>query len=158
MNALNDIPAHFLTVRYDGARYPGAVGTVGVADGANCQQFAYELLRHFGFVVPDLRSSELWADTEHTVRVESLAPFDLLLFSPAGSAWGAHVGVYLGDEQVIHLAKEAGLPEVRPLAWFCEVPRYRVLLGGKRCLRRTDRRSVGLRDGPAVRPTEESTA
>lgn len=128
-----DIPAQFLSVRYDGSRFPGAPGVSGVAGGANCQQFAYELLRHFGFVVPDLRSSDLWDDTEHTTRVERLEPFDLLLFSPDGRAFGAHVGVYLGDGQVIHLSKEAGVPEVRDLTWFENTPRYRVLLGGKRC-------------------------
>lgn len=130
-----EIPTRFLTVRYDGSRYPGAPGVSGVADGANCQQFAYELLRHFGFGVPDVRSSELWADTEQTSPVEALEPFDLLLFSPDGRAWGAHVGVYLGEDRVVHLSKEAGLPEVRDLAWFRATPRYRVLLGAKRCRR-----------------------
>ena len=127
------IPEHFLAVRYDRSRYPGAPGVSGVADGANCQQLAYELLRHFGFTVPDLRSSELWDDTEHTTRAETLEPFDLLLFSPDDSAFGAHVGVYLGDGKVIHLSKEAGVPEVRELAWFRDAPHYRTLLGGKRC-------------------------
>src|SRR5688572_13661830 len=71
------VPQHFLTVRYDGARFPGTPGVAGIAQGANCQQFAYELLRHFGYAVPDLRSSELWADTEHTSRADTLEPFDL---------------------------------------------------------------------------------
>ncbi len=127
------IPEHFLTVRYDGACFPGAPGVSGIAQGANCQQFAYEVLRHFGFSVPDLRSSELWEDTEHTSRAEILEPFDLLLFSPDGNPFGAHVGVYLGDEKVIHLSKEAGIPEIRELAWFRSIPRYCTLLGGKRC-------------------------
>jgi cell wall-associated NlpC family hydrolase len=127
------IPQLFLTVRYDGSRFPGAPGVGGVAQGANCQQFAYELLRHFGDSVPDLRSRELWEDAEHTSRVESLEPFDLLLFSADGNAFGAHVGVYLGDGKVIHLSKEAGVPEVRELAWFRNTPRYRTLLGAKRC-------------------------
>src|SRR6266545_5225071 len=39
------IPARFHHVRYDGARYPGAAGVVGLDGGANCQQFAYELIR-----------------------------------------------------------------------------------------------------------------
>lgn len=125
-----------MTVRYDGSRFPGAPEVNGIAQGANCQQFTYELLRHFGFSVPDLRSSDLWEDTEHTSRVESLEPFDLLLFSPDGNAFGAHVGVYLGDEKVIHLSKEAGIPEIRELAWFRNTPRYCTLLGGKRCRRK----------------------
>lgn len=135
------LPEHFLTVRYDAARFPGAPGN-RAAEGANCQQFAYELLRHFGFAVPDLRSSDLWDDTEHTTRADNLEPFDLLLFSPDGNAFGAHVGMYLGDGNVIHLSKEAGRPEVRDLTWFQNTPRYRVLLGAKRCVvREADRNS-----------------
>ncbi len=48
------IPREFMSVRYVGKCYPGATGVVGIKDGANCQQFAYELLRHFGRRVPDL--------------------------------------------------------------------------------------------------------
>ncbi|HMB29599.1 MAG TPA: NlpC/P60 family protein [Blastocatellia bacterium] len=127
------IPQQFMNVRYDGSRFPGAPGVSGVAEGANCQQFAYELLRHFGYSVPDLRSSELWEDTDYTYRAGSLEPFDLLLFSADGKAFGAHVGVYLGEEKVIHLSKEAGFPEIRELAWFQNTPRYCTLLGAKRC-------------------------
>ena len=64
-----EIPKKFMEVRYAGERYPGAIGVAGVEEGANCQQFAYELVRYFGIQVPDLRSSDLWADEVYTEKV-----------------------------------------------------------------------------------------
>src|SRR5687767_7490333 len=98
-----DIPDSFWSVRYNGACYPGAAS--GLAQGANCQLFAYELLRHHGLLLPAFRSSDLWADTEFTEAVSVPEPLDLLLFNKAAEAWGAHVAVYLGDGKAIHLAK-----------------------------------------------------
>lgn len=49
----------------------------GLNGGANCQLFAYEFLRGHGFVIPALRSSDLWKDTEHTFAVAFPEPFDL---------------------------------------------------------------------------------
>src|SRR5262249_7240789 len=105
------IPARFHHVRYNAARYPGAEGVVGLDGGANCQQFAYELIRHFGFAPPAHRSSELWEDETHTqaVVVGELAPCDLLLFNRMPAAWGAHVAVYLGGNLAIHLSQRVGV-------------------------------------------------
>lgn len=86
------IPAEFRDVRYDGSRFPGAPGVVGVAGGANCQHYAYALLRHHGFDLPDFRSSELWADRQHTAIVDRMAAFDLVLLHDVADSWGAHVG------------------------------------------------------------------
>jgi cell wall-associated NlpC family hydrolase len=109
----------------------------GVAGGANCQQFAYELLRHNGFEIGALRSSELWADTRDTSPVVGpLRPGDLLLFNHVRDAWGAHVALYLGDDRAIHLAKHVGRPAVWGLATFAADPRYACFLGAKRPVRR----------------------
>ncbi|HUA32753.1 MAG TPA: NlpC/P60 family protein [Candidatus Binataceae bacterium] len=126
------IPARFLSVPYDGSRYPGAIKASDLRDGANCQRFAFELLRHFGRTVPNFRSSELWDDAEQTTIAKRLRPLDLLLFSRDGRAWGAHVGVYLGEGQVIHLAKKVGRPEIWTMADFAADPSYRVFIGAKR--------------------------
>lgn len=82
-----------MTVRYDGARYPGAASGANfdLAAGANCQLFAYALLRHFDREVPPLRSSELWADTHHTERVRDLEPVDLPFWNKTCEPWGAHI-------------------------------------------------------------------
>ena len=81
-----------------------------IAAGANCQAFAYALLRHFGGAISDFRSSDLWDDVRETERVRDLEPLDLLLFNRTADPYGAHVGVWLGEGRVIHLAKRVGLP------------------------------------------------
>src|SRR3954471_9655422 len=137
------IPARFHHVRYDGARYPGAEGVVGLDGGANCQQFAYELIRHFGFAPPDYRSSELWEDTTHTQAVVGeLAPCDLLLFNRTPAAWGAHVAVYLGGQLAIHLSQRAGVPAIWKIADFRLRPEYACFLGARR-VRRAEEKADG---------------
>ena len=123
-----DIPSAFWTVPYDGARFPAT----DIAAGANCQAFAYALLRHFGRSISDFRSSELWDDASETERVADLAPLDLLLFNRTADAYGAHVGVYLGEGRVIHLSQRVGRPAIWPLERFAREPGYEVLVGAKR--------------------------
>jgi cell wall-associated NlpC family hydrolase len=131
------LPERFQTVRYVYDRYPGVPGLRGVEDGANCQVFAYEVLRHFGYEVPDVRSSELWEDTSTTVPVEVIEPLDLLLFNSTEESFGAHVGVYLGSGKILHLCKELGHPAVWAWEDFASRPHYQVLVGAKRCVART---------------------
>ncbi|MFC7303703.1 hydrolase [Streptomyces monticola] len=129
------LPAAFWTVPYDGSRHPGSAATrarPGLAAGANCQLFAYEVLRQFGLTVPPLRSSDLWADTAATSRVPVPRPLDLLLFNRTDDPYGAHVGVWAGDDAILHLCAEAGRPAVWHPADFGARERYGVLLGIKR--------------------------
>ena len=126
------IPARFRVVRYNGSCYPGSPGLRGLRRGANCQHFAYELLRHFGFDVPNLRSRELWADRKFSSRVHRLRRLDLVLFNRKRASWGAHVGVYIGGGKVLHLCKSAGRPQVWTLDEFAARSEYRTLLGAKR--------------------------
>ena len=129
-----DIPDRFWKIPYDTTHDPDSATLGGIETGANCQNFAYELLRHFGRQVPYLRSSNLWDDTEHTIFVDEYQPLDLLLFNPTDNAWGAHVAVYVGNDRAIHLSRRIGLAAVWPLAQFATHPEYRILLGGKRAL------------------------
>jgi hypothetical protein len=120
-----------------GARFPGSAAVLarpGLAQGANCQLFAYEVLRHFGLAAPALRSGELWADTRDTVRVPAPRPLDLVLFNrPGADAYGAHVGVWADDDgRVLHLCAREGRPAVWTLADFAARERYRLLVGVKR--------------------------
>ncbi|MFF5917878.1 hydrolase [Streptomyces flavochromogenes] len=133
------LPAEFWTVRYDGSRFPGAAAVTarpGLAAGANCQLFAYEVLRHCGLTPPELRSSELWSDTEATVRVPVAQALDLVLFNSTAGAYGAHVGVHVGDDAILHLCAEVGRPAVWAAADFAARERYAVRLGAKRVLPR----------------------
>jgi len=102
------IPKSFLSVSYNGAHYPGSPNTKGLEGGANCQQFAYGLLRHFGLSIPDFRSRELWQDTTHTQKT--------------------------GNGQAVHLSKDNGYPVIEPLAGFQDNPAYRVFIGAKHSL------------------------
>ncbi|MFE5795969.1 hydrolase [Streptomyces sp. NPDC056503] len=131
------LPADFWAVRYDGSRFPGAAAVAarpGLAEGANCQLFGYEVLRYFGLNPPELRSSELWDDTGSTVRVAVARPLDLLLFNSTDRAYGAHVAVCAGDDEILHLCAEVGRPAVWRSADFAARERYRVGLGAKRVL------------------------
>ncbi|MET7680552.1 hydrolase [Streptomyces sp. NPDC005423] len=132
---LDRLPAPFWRVPYVGSRFPGSRAVAerpGLAAGANCQLFAYEVLRHFGLAPPPLRSRELWADTSATVRVSVADPLDLLLFNATDDAYGAHVGVAVSGDRVLHLCAEAGRPAVWEVTRFAARERYRVLVGVKR--------------------------
>ncbi|WP_329549552.1 hydrolase [Streptomyces sp. NBC_01356] len=124
---------------YVGRRFPGSRAVAekpDLAEGANCQLFAYEVLRHWAIDVPAWRSSDLWDDTELTERVAHARPLDLVLFNATDDAWGAHVGVVVGEGRVLHLSAEAGRPVVWGMADFATRDRYRTLIGFKRVLRR----------------------
>ncbi|WP_260634910.1 cell wall hydrolase [Streptomyces angustmyceticus] len=161
--ALRSLPEALRKVTYSGARHPGAPtpecpsyvpggvdGASGaapgpfadLAGGANCQRYAYAVLRHFGLLIPPLRSAELWADDRATRRAARPQELDLVLFD-AGPAegrppgYGAHVGVHLGPDQVLHLCREIGRPAVWRYADFAARPRYRRFLGAKRAVAET---------------------
>ena len=127
---LDQIPPHFLEVRYNSDRPP--LAGAGFANGANCQHFAYELLRHFGRTVPDLWSSDLW-DSPESIRVTApFEPLDLLLFNRTSEPYGAHLAVCVGDGQALHLSRKVGHPVVWEIEAFLALPEYAVLIGGKR--------------------------
>jgi hypothetical protein len=126
------IPERFHAVRYNGARYPGTGG--GLELGANCQKFAYEFIRHFGYEIADFRSSGLWEDTAYTRALgdsEELKALDLVLFNRNREAWGAHVGVSLGGGLVLHLSKGVGGPAIWHLDRFAGCLEYACLIGAK---------------------------
>ncbi|GAA2813757.1 hypothetical protein [Kribbella solani] len=133
----DQLPAAFWGVRYVGARFPGSSAVrdrPGLALGANCQLFAYEVLRHFGLAIPALRSSELWSDTQATIRVRVARPLDLLLFNATNDAYGAHVGIWAEEGRVLHLCAEAGRPAVWEMPEFAKRERYQSLIGIKRVI------------------------
>ncbi|MEY9850065.1 cell wall-associated NlpC family hydrolase [Streptacidiphilus sp. BW17] len=120
---------------YLAARYPGSPAVAarpGLADGANCQLYAYAVLAHFGLRVPPLRSRDLWSDRAATRVVPTARPLDLLLFGPTAAPYGAHVGVCLAPDRILHLSREVGRPAVWSLADFGARQRHRVLIGVKR--------------------------
>ncbi|OAM77780.1 hypothetical protein [Devosia elaeis] len=128
---LRQLPLRFFEVPYEGSQIPA--GDYGLGRGANCQRYAYAVLAYFGVVLPPFRSSDLWSDRVHTKKVEGgFEPLDLMLFGPNDSAYGAHVGLWTGQDGVLHLAKSVGVPAIWSLEQFAERPEYRRLIGAKR--------------------------
>jgi len=150
VDVLGELPPSFFDVTYEGSMIPGRQPQLGLTGGANCQRFAYEVLRHFGRRVPDLRSSDLWADVDATVIPDEPGPLDLVLFGVGDDAWGAHVGVYLGGEEVLHLCKEVGVPAVWDFAQFARQDRYRPRVGFKRVRPEVRFRSLQRSDFPML--------
>jgi hypothetical protein len=142
-----EVPPEFRCIPYDHDRHPRSAA-FDFSEGANCQLWAYALLRHFGIEAPPFRSSELWEDQEFSDAVQGLEPLDLLLFNATESAWGAHVAVYLGDGVVAHLSRNVGLPEVCAVEQMLRTPHYRVLVGAKR-MKATNR---SIHSAPACGP------
>ena len=126
------LPPEFLQVSFSERMIPGRQPELGLTAGSNCQRYAYAVLRQFGLSVPDLRSSDLWADEELLTTVSEPESLDLVLFATSPDPWGAHVGVYLGAAAVLHLCKEIGVPVVWDFKDFAERERYASLIGFKR--------------------------
>ena len=133
---LEALPSWVWQVPYDGSRVPGAAARDSWRDGANCQLFAYGVLALHGFQVADLRSDELWADSASTELVGTPRPLDLVLFGPDEQPYGAHVGLVVGDDAVLHLCKEVGRPVVWSWGEFAQRLAYRVVIGFKRPVHR----------------------
>jgi hypothetical protein len=121
-----------MRVRYDGVRHPLAGPGSIFREGANCQRFVFELLRHFGYEVGPMRSSELYADRRFTRSVRRMRALGLLMFNRNAISWGAHLALYIGDGRAIHLSKEVGKPVIWEVAEFSKHERYRTLVGVKR--------------------------
>ena len=127
------IPEHFWRIRYDQNHDPNTPTLPSISESPNCQNFAYALLKHFGFEIFPFRSSNLWEDNNKTCVVsDELKPFDLLLFNRASNPWGAHVALHLGENHAIHLSKRQSEPVIWPLAQFLERAEYRIFIGAKR--------------------------
>ncbi|MCJ9694898.1 hypothetical protein MOV76_25205 [Rhizobium sp. PRIMUS64] len=135
-----EIPPQFWRVRYQGEHFPGARGVHGVEGGANCQQYAYSILRHFGFELPNFRSSDLWDDTAHTAVSKDPKPLDLVLVNDEPESFGAHVGLSLGQGLVLHLSKRIGFPAIETLEQMQNRDEYRFLIGFKTVLVRQEQR------------------
>jgi hypothetical protein len=121
-------------VPYVSSAVPGVRAPSSWLQGSNCQRFAYGFLAAFGVACPPLRSSELWSDREFTVEVDDPQPLDLVLFNRKNDPSGAHIGVWMAPDEVLHLSREVGVPAVWNLAEFAARPRYATRIGFKRGL------------------------
>lgn len=120
-----------MNIPYNAKNFPGSTYT-DLEKGANCQVFAYSILKYYGIHIPDFRSSELWEDRTFTKQVYEFQVLDLLLFHANLSAFGAHVTVYIGNNEVIHLAKHHGMPKIEHISALSKEKRYAYFIGAKR--------------------------
>lgn len=129
----NGWPTVLSQVSYTSSAIPGTnTPPSSWLEGSNCQSFAYGVLSLFGLTCPPLRSSELWNDIDVTAAAEDPRPLDLVLFNATDDPFGAHVGLWMAPDEILHLCGELGRPAVWPLAAFAARPRYATLIGFKR--------------------------
>jgi len=70
----------------------------------------------------------------HTARVTAAPePLDLVLFNDSSDAQGAHLGVWMSPDQILHLCPEVGVPAVWTPETFRAATRYSKVVGAKRC-------------------------
>jgi len=133
-----EIPEMFLNVPYNLLRNPSTTEPGEIQNGANCEYYVRELLREYGYAMPSrLRSSELWSDTDWTKQVapgHQLQVFDITFFNFTEDPYGAHQGLYIGEGNILHLARHIGYPAVWSLDDFGNHERYKVFIGAKRPL------------------------
>ena len=61
-------------------------------------------------------------------------PLDLIFYNYSWDCYGAHIGVLVGDDSVLHLCAEVGYPIVWSEAEFGTRERYQIRLGARRIL------------------------
>jgi hypothetical protein len=111
---------------------PNADSPSSWLEGSNCQRFAYGVLALFGLNCPPVRSSNLWQEDELTSVVSEPRFLDLVLFNSSGESYGAHIGVYMAPDEILHLSQEIGRPGVWSFEDFAVRPRYSTIVGIKR--------------------------
>ena len=135
MNNHIKIPKIFFEVQYNSSRIPNIKDQSDLTLGANCQVFAFELLKVNGITAPNFRSSELYSDTIYTEKVEIFKPLDLMLYNNNNNSFGAHVGVYIGNEKIIHLSLENGYAQIIEHQEMIKNRKYNIFIGAKRVLK-----------------------
>lgn len=128
------IPQVYYQVHYNSKRIPGVKQQENLSLGANCQVFAYAVLKYFGKSLPDFRSSELWDDDIFTLSVDKFWPLDIMLYHSVPKAYGAHVGLYLGDGKVLHLSRANRIPKIETHEQLVAQEKYQFFIGAKRVL------------------------
>ena len=126
------IPEQFKHVQYNSSRIPGVENQEDLSLGANCQVFAYAFLRYHGIQIPNFRSSNLWEDNVYTEKVSQFRKFDLMLYHKHPNSFGAHVGVFIGNDQVFHLSKSNGVPKIELHHSLMQQEKYQCFIGAKR--------------------------
>jgi lipoprotein Spr len=122
-----------MDIRYNSSIIPDWNKKDIIHTGANCQVYAYEILRFNNKNIPDYRSSELWEDTLYSSIVSSeYHPWDILFFNKNNDPYGAHLGIYLWDNKILHNSKDIWKPAISELNDFKKIEKYKCLIWAKR--------------------------
>jgi hypothetical protein len=124
-------PTNIAHVPFNLSAGPRADSPASWLEGSNCQRFAYGILALFDLTCPPLRSSDLWEESELTAVVNSPEPLDLVFFNFSRESYGAHIGVYMAPNEILHLSQEIGRPAVWSFDEFATRPRYATIVGFK---------------------------
>ncbi len=130
------ISKHFREVKYKRSRIPGVERQKDLWLGANCQVYAYEFLKEFNRIIPNFRSKELWEDHIYTKKIEKdFLEFDIMLYNIKNESFGAHIGLYLGENKVLHLSKDNKTPMIESHESLLSQEKYRYFIGAKRVIK-----------------------
>ena len=132
INSKIKIPNWIMDIKYNSKVFPNWEKHDYILNWANCQVYAYEILRYNWKHVPDLRSSEMWEDINYSKKVNKYTPLDLLFFNKNAESWWAHVWLYIWNNKVIHNTNKTWWVEIWDLELFKEYDEYKVLLWWKR--------------------------
>lgn len=127
------LPEWYMDIKYDSTNIPDWNQKDIRNTWANCQVYAYELLRYNNKSIPDYRSKELWEDTIYSTVVSwKYEPLDVLFFNKENNPYGAHLGVYIWDNKVLHNSKDIWKPAIFELDDFLRIEKYQFCIWAKR--------------------------
>ncbi len=86
-------------MNYLGNRY--VYGGTSLTNGTDCSGFTMRIYQHFGYSIP--RTSASQAASLPSVSSSNVRPGDLFFY---GSGGVSHVGMYIGNNQIIHASNE----------------------------------------------------
>lgn len=90
--------------KYLGYKY--VYGGTSPSAGFDCSGFTYYVYKHFGYTIS--RSSKAQANNGKAISRSNLQPGDLIIFKNQSLTAIGHVGIYVGDNKIIH-ASEPGV-------------------------------------------------
>lgn len=126
-------PERYMDIVYNPSIVPDKKEKNIINTGANCQVYAYELLRFNNKNIPDYRSRELWEDTIYSNIVSwEYQPLDILFFNKELNPYGAHLGIYIWDNKVLHNSKDIWKSSIFELNNFKEIGKYKICIWAKR--------------------------
>lgn len=90
---------------------PYVSGGTSLTNGADCSGFVQSVFKHFGISLP--RTTYEQVETGTSISVSNLQPGDLVFYYPGIT----HVGIYIGNNQIVHAANTKTGIVTSPLDW-----------------------------------------